>query len=159
MTEVNLETVFPALENQATRLNEASDHANRVLADVEQRLVNLNIGLEVWCHKLLDSTDSEGDIGPHETSSRVVQVIGLARVDGKWCLAVKPMRLVSGFFQGDMNCPFENQYADGPSTPLLKQSRELRIAALRVMPEFLVQLDDHIDSTIRELEEATKQMQ
>ncbi len=158
MTEVDLETVFPTLKTQSTRLNEASDHANRVLTSIEQRLVNLNIGLEVWYPKPLDTTDSEGDLGPHKTSSRVIQVVGLARVDGKWCLAVKPIRVVSGFFQGDMDCPFENQYTDGPPTPLLKHSRALRIAALREMPEFLAQLNEHITSTIHDLEEATKQM-
>ena len=100
MMIADLESVFPALETQATRLNEASDHANRVLTALEQRLVNLNIGLEVWYPKPLDTTVSEGDFGPHETSSRVIQVVGLARVDGKWCLAVKPIRVVSGFYQG-----------------------------------------------------------
>ncbi len=159
MTEVDLKAVFPALETQATRLNEASDHANRVLTAIEQRLVNLNIGLEVWYSKPLDTTDSEGDFGAYATSERVIQKLGLARVDGKWCLAVKPIRQVSGFFQGDMDCPFTNQYADAPPTPLLKHSRALRIAALREMPEFVVLLNEHITSTIHELEEATEQMQ
>jgi len=154
MTEVDLQAVFPALEAQAARLNDASDNANRVLASVETRLVNLNIGLEVWYAPAIDSADSEGDLGPYKTSSRVIQVLGFARVDGKWCLAVKPIRVVSGFFQGDMDCPFENQYAAGPPSPLLKSSRGLRLAALRAMPKLLAQLNEQMASTIHDLEDA-----
>jgi len=159
MTEVDLETIFPALEAQAAQLNEASDHANRVLGAIEKRLVDLNIGLEIWYPEPLDRAVSEGDLGPNETSSRVVQVLGFARVDGKWSLAVKPIRLVSGFFQGDMNCPFQNEYAAGPQTPLLKSSRGLRIAALSAMPAFLVQLKKHVGSTIHDLNVATSKLQ
>lgn len=153
MTDVNLDTIFPSLEAQAARLNVASDDANRLLAAIEKRLLSLNIGLEVWHAEPVETADSDGTLGAHETSSCVVQMLGLARVEGKWCLAVKPMRFVSGFFEGDMSCPFQNQYAAGTSFPLLKASRGLRIAALQAMPKFLDVLSRDVASRIREIEE------
>jgi hypothetical protein len=158
-TEVDLQAILPALQSQAARLNEASDNANRLLGGIEKQLIELNIGLEVWHSRPIDSSDSKGDLGPHQTSSRVVQLLGLARVDGKWCLAVKALRLVSGYFQGDMDCPYENQYLEAPPAPLLKASRALRLAALRAMPGFLAELNEHIGTTVRELEDAAGKLQ
>jgi len=158
-TEVDFQTIFASLESQSARLNEASDNANQSLAAVEARLVRLNIGLELWHTSPIDSTDSTGNLGPHETSSRTVQVLGFARVDGKWCLAVKPMRLVSGFYEGDTNCPFENRYLEGPTVPLLKASRATRIAGLAAIPDFLVEIGERMAATVSALENAASKLQ
>jgi hypothetical protein len=158
-TEVGIQSLFPSLEAKAARLHTASDSANELLSRIESRLVQLNLGVEVWFSRPIDSTDQEGDIGPKETSSYVVQFLGFAKADGKWSLALKPMRAVSGFFQGDMDCPFVNHYADGPVTPLLKASRALRISAMAVMPEFLVELEKRVDELVDSLDGAVSKLQ
>jgi hypothetical protein len=153
MTEVSLESLFSSLESKAARLNTASDTANATLAAIEKRLVGLNIGLEIWHPAPIAEADSEGDIGPYKTTTRKVTVLGLARVDSKWCLALKPVRLVDGFYEGDMACPFTNEFADGPPVALLSASRTLRLAALAMAPKFLKHLSEHVAKTTNELEQ------
>ena len=87
MTEVNLDSIFSSLQNSATQLNEASETANAALAEAEARLVALNIGIEVWHPTPLAVADSEYGRGPYETSEEVVDLLGFARVKGKWRLA------------------------------------------------------------------------
>lgn len=159
MTEVNFDSLFPSLEAKAARLNEASDNANKVLSGIEKRLIDMNIGIEVWDSEPLDIAIPEGDLGPNKTSSQIVQVLGFARAEGKWCLAVKPIRLVDGFFQGDMDSPFQNRYGAGPPTPLLQAARALRIAALRKMPKFIAALDEHVAETVNEIEKTANKLQ
>ena len=63
--------------------------------------------------------------------------MGFSRINGNWVLAIKSIRHVSGFYQGDTDCPFTNEYVDNDPEPLLETSRELRLTALKVLPEFL----------------------
>lgn len=151
MTEVNFESIFSSLETNAARLSEASDNANRTLAAIEKRLTGLNIGLEVWHPEPIDEADAEGDIGAYKTVSRPVTVLGFARVDNKWCLALKPIRIVEGFHEGDFGCPFRNEFADGPATTVLGASRRLRLASLAMMPAFLQHLSENVRRATHEL--------
>src|ERR1700728_3797385 len=140
MTDVNIEDIFSALEAQATRLNEASAQANQSLASTEKRIVALNIGFEVWLDEPIFVGEREGGAGPYETSTTPIKVLGLARIDGKWVLAVKPMKYVDGFYEGDTSSPYRDQFADGEAIPVLSASRALRIAALQGLPQFLQKL-------------------
>ncbi len=158
MSEVNLNSIFSSLETQAKQLNEISDEANHMLSMVEQRLIDLNIGLEIWYSDPLERSDSEGNISSHETSTERVKFLGFARTDGKWCFAVKTFRIVNGFYQGDMDCPFQNNFAEGQPVPLLKQSRDLRIRALEVLPKFLEKIDKDIKTKIHDLEIAKSRL-
>ena len=153
-TAVGIQSLFPSLEAKAARLNAASNEANTLLASVDARLAQLNLGVEVWFSRPIESAEAQGDFDPSKTSSQVHQVLGFAKVDGKWGLAVKPERVVSGFFQGDLDCRFEQRYSDGPMVPLLKASRALRLTALTVMPDFLIELDLRVEHIVQSLEEA-----
>lgn len=158
-TEVGVQSLTSSLEAKAARLNAASDRANQMLASVERQLVDLNLGVEVWFDRPIDSTELEGDLGRTTTSKRVVQLLGFAKVLGKWSLAVQPMRLESGFYEGDTSCPFENRYSDGPPTLLLKASRSLRFAAVAVLPEFLQQVEARLDTILESVERASAELQ
>ncbi|MCP4233323.1 MAG: hypothetical protein GY770_07015 [Aestuariibacter sp.] len=158
MTEVNLDTIFSSLESSAAEFNSTSDLGNQTLIDAEKRLVTANIGIEVWYPEPLESTDAEGDIGPLDVSSYIVDILGFARTKGKWCLVIKRIKRVSGFFEGDMNRPYTNEYLETPPVPLLKRSRSLRIKALAALPEFLAQITKDIRSKTFELSEATHKL-
>ena len=155
MTEVNLDSIFASLESSAEDLNAASDEANRVLADVEERLVGYNIGFETWYGVPLTCSDSEGGIGAFEKSEEVVDVLGFAQIDKAWCLAVKKIRRVSGFYQGDEDCPYTNEFLEAPAVPLLNQSRELRTRAATVLPDFLSYVAEEIRKKASEIGRAT----
>jgi hypothetical protein len=144
MTEVSVGDVFPALAAQAERLNKLSDEANKKLAEVEKNLVGLNLGIEFWYSQPIHRDDAVGTFSRDDTSEKLVQVLGFARVDDKWCLAVKPIKLVDGFFEGDTSAPFQNRYSGGKVVALLQASRDMRLASLSHMPEFLKEFSEYV---------------
>ena len=54
--------------------------------------------------------------------------------------------MATGFYEGDVGCPYTNEYLERAAEPLLQQSRSLRIKALTVLPEFL----NHLERQVRE---------
>ena len=136
-----------ALDSQAGRLNELSDEINGKLAAIESRIVGMNIGMDFWYGSPIRRKDAVVTSIGDGTSTEIVELLGLTKEEGKWCLAVKAIKVEKGFFEGDYNCPYENRYFAGiPITPLLSSSRELRIAALAVMKDFIMKLAEHVKS-------------
>ena len=159
MTQVSLDAVLPSLEAQAARLNAASDRANNVLAALEKRVVDFNIGIEFWHSRPIETGDAEGNVGPEDTKTKIAQVLGLARVDGRWCLAVKPIKVVEGFFQGDTDCPYRDEFAAGPAVAVMKASRAIRLAALQSLPAFLQELQGQVTEAVRRIETTASQLE
>jgi hypothetical protein len=151
MTDVNLDSIFSSLSASASQLNETSERCNRTLRDAQARLVTMNIGLEHWHGRPIARTDKTGDIGPGDLETEFVTLLGFTKVLGKWCLAVKEMRLVSGFYEQDMDSPFQNSYVSREPSPLLDSPREIRLSALKVLPEFLSDLVQVVQEANAEL--------
>ena len=154
MATANVDRALEALESHAGRLNRVSDEANEKLVEIENRIVKMNIGMEYWYSPAVKRDDATGTFSREGTSEELIQVLGFARVAGRWCLAIKPIRLVKGYFQGDENCPFEDQYAGGDIVPLLKTSRDLRVAALLVLEDFLARFTEHVVSATEAIKKA-----
>ena len=152
MTEVTLDNAFSALEKLAKNLNDSSDEVNRALADSETKLVSLNIGLEIWYPQELDRRDATGSMRPNEVIDHVSDVLGFARVGGKWCLAVKRVTVATGYYEGDPECSYTNEYLDRAPEPLLRQSRNLRIKALTILPDFLKHIANQVSETSKKVE-------
>ena len=158
MTEVTLRNAFSSLERVARNLNDSSDEVNRALADAEARLVSFKIGLEVWHPQELDCSDATGSIRPNEVTEYVSDVLGFARIEGKWCLCVKRVAVATGYYEGDQQCPYTNEYVDRAPEPLLRQSRNLRIKALTVLPDFLKHMASHVEETFKDVEMAISRL-
>ncbi len=156
MTDIAIGSLLDSLGAHASHLNDASDDANRLLESIEDRIVKMNIGLEVWYRYPILREDATGDFGPSSISQQVVQLFGFAKVEGKWCLAVKPMRLVKGFYEGQMDQAYEQPFAAGAPTPLLKASRLHRLAAVDVLAPFLEQLGEHVQSVVKSIDGAAQ---
>lgn len=58
-----------------------------------------------------------------------------------------------------MDAPFQNQFATGTPTQLLRASRGLRIAALKAPPAFLTELSGHIIATVEQRESTANTLQ
>ena len=159
MTEVNLNSLFSSLESQANQLNSVAESANQALEAAQTRLVNLNIGVEIWHSKPLDRSDLDGSTNPNDTSIEVLSLLGFSKVDGKWCLALKKVRHESGFFEGDMSCPYTNEYLESPPVPLLNQSRNLRLSALNMLPKFLEEISEYVSNMLQELSNTNSKLQ
>jgi hypothetical protein len=149
----------PGLEDflkTAKQLNQASDAVNASLKTVEELLNASNVGVTFWFDaKPLSQSDTTGDLHPNALSEYFTDVLGYARVDGKWCFAAKRLRYVMGYYEGEVRMPFTNVYAAGEPQALLRASRELRLAALRTMPEFLEAFRETIAQTVGQIEAAT----
>jgi hypothetical protein len=158
MADPDFTGVLSALDVQAQRLKQASDVVNTLIAAVEKRLIDANIGLEFWASDALDCTDAVGDFGPHDTRTVVAMYLGFAHVDNKWCLAVKAMREVRGFYEGEMGCPYTEVYAAGDPTPLSRATRALRIEAVRRMPDFLQGLTNYVSGAVADIENAVQRL-
>ena len=136
----------------AERLNKASDAVNLILAKVEKRLAERNAGVEYWLRHALNSSDAEGST--RGETSWTAKVLGFAKVNGTWCLAAKPVRYVSGFFEGDTSCPYQNEYKAGEPIPLLKAPRDIRISALSLLPNLVQEMTEAAEACVKTIDEA-----
>jgi hypothetical protein len=146
-------SAFEQLLKSAKQLNKASDQVNAELANVEKLLVGAKIGLTFWLDASpLQESDATGDLGER---SHTAAILGFDRVDGHWMLAVKTLRYVSGYYQGDISSPFTSVFVENEPSALVKAPRELRLAALRVIPKFIEEFKDKVADHVAEIEAAT----
>ena len=153
MTDVHIKHLLSALENSATQLNLAADQANTILKTTEENLVALEIGLEFWSSAPIAKKSRTGSLGPND-----LHTMGICKVGKKWCLATKPVKLVSGFYQGDMNCPFEDQFDDGDPKSIADSSREMRVIAYGYLPEFLGEYLEHVNKQSQKLNQVSQSL-
>lgn len=152
MAETPVASLLSTLSDRAAKLNAESDSLNSILATVERRLVEANVGVETWVKQALSSTDHVGDL--FQPTTWTALHLGFAKVEGKWCIATKSTRYVSGFFEGDTNCPFTNQYADGDPSPVSKASRDVRVLALEQLPLLIQAVTESAESCLDSIERA-----
>lgn len=150
MTHNEIAAVMAEFSKVAAQLNQESDAVNSILASVERQLIDANVGIEVWL-RALDSTDPEQLRGERVW---VAQILGFAKIQNEWCLAVKPMRYATGFFEGDTSCPYQEEHSAGEPLRLLSASRDLRIKALRHLPELIAKLSEEAQAYIDTINDA-----
>jgi hypothetical protein len=148
-----LAPLFARLEERAAQLNAASESVNAIIGVVEARLRNANVGLEVWLDRTLSADDVESAPG---TQACVIQRLGYARLEGEWCLAVKPVRVENGFFEGDTSAPYHNEDWAGEAVRLSKTARSIRIAALAALPALLERIIDEAEACVGTIQEAKR---
>ena len=67
-------------------------------------------------------------------------LLSSAKTEEGWGFTVKDRRVERGYWQGDEDCHWENEYDEGPAKLLLKSSRELRIGAAGRLEDLLTSL-------------------
>jgi hypothetical protein len=134
-------THFENLSTVASTLNAASDELTKVVAALDEALKKLNIGLTVWLSfRFRGDPDSPGE---YDTDQ-----IGYAKVQSTWGLA---LRRIWG------NESFDAHQEDGP-WHFSDAPRELRIAAVDQIPEFIEALSKEASDTTKRVQEKTKQV-
>lgn len=159
MSESNLKCLFSSLKSQANQLNSAAESTNEALELSQEQLRALHIGIEIWFSKPLERSDTTGGIQPHDISTEYLTILGFAKIAGKWCLASKKIRQDSGFYEGDIGCPYTNEYLETSPEPLLNQTRHLRLNALKALPDFLAEISEKIDNLLSDLPKAHVELQ
>lgn len=150
--EIDLSSVLSTIESSSKHLNTVSNNSNAVLRSIEKRLIGANIGLEIWWDKKTLDHMGSTDLRHDETACWRTQQLGFSRIGGDWCLAIRTMRNGAYFFEGEEDV---REAVDGEPTALLRAPRNIRLEALRLMPEFLVFLQTSIEETTNNLETAT----
>jgi hypothetical protein len=132
---------FENLSTVASTLNAASDELTKVVAALDEALKKLNIGLTVWM-----SFRYRGD--PDSTGEYDTDQIGYAKVQSSWGLALRRIWGNESFDAHNEDGPWH--FSDAP--------REMRIAAVDRIPEFIEALSKEASDTTRRVQEKTKQV-
>jgi hypothetical protein len=153
MSDQELSRLLSELQQNAQKLNEASDSINLVVTSIEQKIVESNVGLECWLD--FDPIDRTKwtywrDDSNTDHSSRTETILGFAKLvqpEG-WRLAVRE-REVDTYGE-------ETKSEYKTPTPLWRASRELRIRALEKMPDIIELLRDEAKRSLEAIARAKK---
>lgn len=144
------------LSDLAKKLNEKSDELTDTIETLNRKLTALKLGVEVWCarHPMeVGEFSAEDDEGNPCAAWAVAKLLGFAKVNEKWQLAVKDARVLQR--DGCELDDYEVQYSYR-SEPLLGCSREIRIAAMGVIPSLLDDLQRRANMMLQSIVEAKK---
>jgi hypothetical protein len=154
MTEVEFTHLVSELTQSAKTLNQESDSINALISKFEETLTAINLGLEVWLtYPSLRSGrwTEENDEGVTTDEGTQDEELGFTKVADKWRLAVRTAtyrieRGTSGLTLLSTERPW----------PLLDQSREIRIEALRHFPALAARMKQAADAAVKAITDAKK---
>lgn len=143
---------FAELTELSRRLNKDSDEVTSLIEQFEKKLKSLSLGIEIWLSKNPLQTDiNQGDL---RRSEHKETWLGYARLENKWALAVKDVRVCDGQFDGDENMPYREVFDLGNARSLVEASRLLRLEAVPKLGRLLGALKAKTESLLAELEKA-----
>lgn len=151
------------LEEAATRLNTESDFLNATLQKIQDKVNSFNIGLEVWADTALSSQDEElredeegNFIAPFPDATSMVHKVylGYAKTLEGWRLAIQEREVYYGPHALYNKLIEVGSYNLASPQPLLKASREVRIAALKHLPSLIEGLRKTAEAAIQDIEKA-----
>ena len=148
------------LEPLSKRLNTASDELSQTLQTIQDRVNALGIGLEVWVTDPPLNESEWRDILDRDTEPTGAREfstaeLGYSRSGEGWALLVRYRRHVEG--PNEYGTPTLETYDDNmPVIPLLRAAREIRVAAVKVIPTLIEALEAQARSVIERVEQAKK---
>ena len=144
------------LSDLSKQLNTETDALNDVIEAVEARLAKMQVGVSVWDDTLLDksveSTCAPG--GSNRVGIAYGYVIGYVKLADGWRIASKAVKEVSGFYEGDSECPYADLEDESAPTPLLKAPRHVRVEAAGQLEALIVLLKRRVESFIQDIEKS-----
>jgi hypothetical protein len=121
---MSIDELLDQIEKNAGLLNTELYAADSLLKRVQEKLVNINLGIQFF----IDTPTRVGCSGKYKE----VKSIGFSEVECEWCLAIMHVSTYEG--RPDMIKVF----------PLMSFDREFRILAAKQIPELLHVALDHI---------------
>jgi hypothetical protein len=147
------------LDPLSKRLNAASDQLTHTLQTIQERLNALAIGLEVWVddplskhhlREVLDANDEPTGRREYDTHD-----LGYGRLGDGWALIVRERRHVETP-TGYNNDWDTESFQDYGVLPLLKASRELRVAAVPLLPQLIEAIERDASVVLERVEQAKR---
>ena len=154
MTEVEFSRLLSVLSTTAKALNQKSDSINDVIKALEDKLRQINLGLEVWLtHDAIDERvlyeTHGGDVEDERESGEEREELGFVKMNDAWCLAVRTATY-----------KYESDRATFKFTAevvrLLECPRKFRIAALQRFPELVKLMNVEAQEAVDAIEAAQK---
>lgn len=136
------------LKDLASNLNEKSNQLNKDLEAIQRQINELNIGLEVW---LDDNALYQWDFQEEKCAGIMRILLGYYPVGDDWVLAVKTERESKGEDGGPI---FED--IQSSRKPLLKASRQVRLAAVDRIPGLIALLKEEAEKALDRISKAEK---
>jgi hypothetical protein len=126
-----VQSCYVQLSSVASDLNTVSDELGKSVAEIDDALKKLNLGVSVWVN--IHDWEDEFDY--------YMEQLGYAKVDGKWGIA---LRTVSGDYRWPDQDKIEQWlFNDAP--------RRLRLAAIETLPDMLKRLSEEAVETTKKI--------
>src|SRR5260370_22552776 len=132
------------------KLNQKSDTPNEVITSINEKLATLNLGVEAWVGYIQrgdpwyrDADDDQAFPLHDETW------LGYYRFEKGWELAVKTVTV---------DADGGAAYVEG-LTPLLSARRDIRVRAMKLIPELLNSIKKNAERLLQSIDEAEKAAQ
>lgn len=142
------------LEPLAKQVNDKSNQINVTIRTINEKLANLNLGIEAWLDRDNQALSSSHwrDRNSSMPRTRTVSYLGYDQLGDKWELAVKNMTEELTVEDGEQFIAKVNpQYF-----PLLQASRDIRVAAMELIPRLLDELKEKGQQLLGTVEAAEK---
>ncbi len=143
-----VEKTMRELADLSLQLNSESNNINATIVALNNKLQTLNIGLEVWLeNSLIDALpgdERQDGVGPY---------LGYCSVEDQWQLAVRA-RPKSGSCFGAPVGSGAGWVGELPRVPLVKATREVRLAALPQLPFLVARLHQEAQRVLKAIQEA-----
>jgi hypothetical protein len=139
-------TQIDSLTSIARQLNNGSDALSDALTKIQQRLNASGIGMEAWV--TIPGTRVEDDDVPMGVERSANDELGYGRNGDGWALLTR--RTFYAHIAGDTTVNY------GEQKPLLRASRELRLAAVSAIPALIDTLHRDAETMLQQVREAQR---
>jgi hypothetical protein len=141
------------LKGVADKLNKESDALQEILATMNTKLAELNIGLDVWCelpHEIFCLGDNEVTEQNEKTGYRYGWAIGYTKLQEGWSIAVREVRAAN------LSSDWPEIEPDGDPISLLKAPRTVRIAAAQKLCTLINEINNAAERGVKAIEDARR---
>jgi hypothetical protein len=130
----------------ADRLTVATDELDKALQTIQDQIVRTNVGAEVWV-SIPDSKEWQSDTEDgidHWTEYQ----LGYAKFSDNWTLLTRFVDYLSDAGNGQSKWEYSND------KPLLRSPREVRLGAVKAIPELVAKIHEAARKTLALVDEA-----
>jgi hypothetical protein len=146
------------LKPVARKLNDRSNAFQAVLKTINEKLNELNIGLEVWTEepfclgsRSIDYTEERAEVAFQDGWD-----IGYTKIGDKWVVAARELTLTQPVVRGTTERSNWTISSTGDPVPLLSAPRQVRIEAAGEISRLIDFIKTSAERAIKQIEKAEK---
>jgi hypothetical protein len=144
------------LADLAKQLNSRSDNINKSIKALNDQLAPLNLGLEFWHPRPIISSGLRYRRYPGVVEPERYEVdtyLGYSKLENEWQLAINETTTT---YEWDEDEREQRSVEEMRYCPLLKASRDVRLAGVSCFDELIARLVDHTKEQLKTIQKAEK---